>query len=130
MEKSIGTLQYEIDPIVGEKIFLTIDKCIVDYARSLVPKYIKLNKQKYAPHISVLRKEQIKNKEYWMRYQNFQIEFEYNMEIFNDESYYWIRAYSNRLIEIRRELGLAPYSGITNAPDYFPSFHITIGNTK
>lgn len=127
MFKSSGMLKYFNDPY---KLILEVDQGISDFYRKLIPKYIKLNKQLYGAHISIVRKEIPSNINKWKKYQNRIIEFEYENIIYNDETYYWLNAYSSNLEYIRKELGLQTTSEITRSPDGKHKFHITIGNTK
>ena len=84
----------------------------------------------YPSHISVVRKEVPKNMLAWRKYQGQEIAFEYDSVIYNDETYYWLNAYSSALENIRLELGLESLSKYTKSPDGKHKFHITIGNTK
>jgi len=123
---SIGRLIYFNNPY---KLIVEIDSEISRYYLSLIPKYIQLNKPKFAPHISVVRKE-MPNLLYWGKYENQFIDFQYENIIYNDELYYWLNIYSPKLEEIRLELGLTNASGITRAPNGRHRFHTTLGNVK
>jgi hypothetical protein len=127
MFRSIGVLRYSKKPI---KIIVEADPEICNFYRSLVPKYIPLARQMYVPHISVVRKETPTNMDVWNKYNNQEIEFEYDNFIYNDEIYYWLNCYSKRLEDIRLELGLSSTSLITRSPDGRHKFHMTIGNLK
>lgn len=127
MFTSVGKLIYSENPY---KLIVEIDPEISNYYRSLVPKYIHLNRQKYAPHISVVRKETPRDLSSWNKYANQEIEFEYEGVIYNDEAYYWLNVRSWDLEMIRRELGLNLISEITKSPDGRHRFHTTIGNIK
>lgn len=123
---STGTLHYE-----DKKLIVEVDKELAAYYRSLVPKYIKLNPQKYAPHISVVRNEVPVNKEHWDKYEGEQVEFAYENYVYNGTIYYWLNAFCVRLEDIRMELGLPVSSEYTRPPDGFlKCFHLTLGNTK
>jgi hypothetical protein len=124
---STGTLAYSDNPY---KLILEVDQGLSDYYRSLIPKFIKINKQMFAPHISVIRNENITNFSFWNRHQGQIVIFEYENYIYNDELYYWLGAYSKQLEQIRLELGLTPTSFITESPDSGHKFHITLGNLK
>ncbi len=127
---SQGTLVYSIDERVGRKLHVEIDPGIAETYRSLVPKYIRIARPKFAPHISVIRKEAVPRLDLWGKHDGARIEFEYETTIYNDDTYYWLRCFSPTLIEIRRELGLPDLSELARPPDLFDSFHTTIGNTK
>jgi len=127
MFTSVGKLIYSDNPY---KLIVEIDPEICNYYRALVPKYILLARQKYAPHISVVRKEIPRDLSNWKKYADQEIEFEYEGVIYNDETYYWLNVRSLDLEMIRRELGLNLVSGITKSPDGRHRFHTTIGNIK
>lgn len=124
---SWGTLIYSFNPL---KLIVEVDQGISDYYRSLIPKYLKVNKQAYPAHISVVRKELPPRMGYWEEFQGEEIDFEYDRWIYNDEKYYWLNVYSAQLEMIRAELGLPGTSEITKSPDGRHKFHFTIGNTK
>jgi len=104
---STGTLRYYNDPI---KLIVEVDPDISRFYYSLIPKYIHANKQMFAPHISVVRKEIPPNMTAWNKYGGHELDFEYDNYIYNDETYYWLNCYSKRLEEIRIELGLSSVS--------------------
>ena len=128
--KSEGTLAYSIEPLVGHKLIVSIDPGIAETYRALVPKAVRLQRGKFAPHISVIRKEPIPNLDLWGKHEGALIAFEYEPHVYNDEMYYWLRCYSPALIAIRRELGLDDLSELARPPDLADCFHTTLGNTK
>ena len=132
LHKSKGTLRYSYhEGDVGFKLILEVDPGITSFYCSLIPKHITLNPQRYAAHISVVRKEQSVNMNYWGLYEGQQVEFEYETYIYHGKVYWWLNAFSTRLEEIRLELGLPVTSEYTRPPDGFVKcFHITLGNTK
>ena len=128
--KSTGILRYSIGN-TGYNLIVRVCPDISYLYRSLVPKSIILNLQKYKPHISVVRKETPVNLDMWGKYQNHKIDFEYSNYVYNGEVYYWLNAFSTELENIRLELGLPVSSQYTRPPgDYKKCFHITIGNLK
>ena len=127
MIHSIGTLDYSTDP---HKLVLVVDNDIGRFYRSLIPKYMNVKGPMYPSHISVVRNEIVPNLEVWGKYQDLQVDFEYDSFIFNDELYYWLNARSSFLEDVRAELGLPALSEFTRSPDGRHRFHITIGNTK
>lgn len=128
--KSEGTLVYSIDERVGHKLHVEIDPGIAATYRALIPKTARAQVPRFAPHISVIRKESIPRLDLWGNHEGERIEFEYESTIFQDEIYFWLRCYSQRLIEIRQELGLSDLSDLARPPDLFDSFHTTIANKK
>jgi hypothetical protein len=111
-------------------LVVDVDPEIVEFARSLVPKAIRLNRQRYDPHITVIRNERPVNMAAWRAHEGEVICFDYSPVVFNDELYYWLGASCQRLQEIRVELGLPEFSEFTRPPDMADLFHITIGNRK
>ena len=140
---STGILHYADDPL---KVFVEVDPEIVRYARARIPKWIQTRPQAYPAHISVVRKEvpplmgQLPRAQEpgfprptgyeWKRHEGEEIEFQYSHVIYSGTVYYWLRAYSSRLEQIRVGLGLTPHSNITRPPDETPCYHITISNLK
>lgn len=113
-----------------EKIIVDVDVDIVNYYRSLIPKSITLNPQKYNPHISVVRKE-LFCYDIVKKYDGQLIEFQYSHVVRNDNTYYWLDVFSLALEQIRTDLGLLNQSlYITPPNEYQHTFHITLGNKK
>ena len=128
MFKSVGVLKYSgiENP---DRLVLEVDRDLYLLYRALMPNWIKLNGQRYSPHISVVRKIIPPNLEFWGKHEDEVVEFEYSNYIHTDGRYYWINAFSYRLEEIRSELGLELY-GSNHLVHYNQTWHITIGNTK
>lgn len=123
---SYGTVHYEKDKLIVE-----VDSQLAKYYYDFVPKYIRINKQRYDAHISVVRNEIPPKLEYWNKYEGEIVEFFYEPYVYNGEVYYWLNVFCNRLEEIRAELGLEVSSEYTRPPGAFiKCFHITVGNTK
>lgn len=127
MYSSTGILRYFQDP---HKLIVEVDPGIAQFYRSMIPKWITLNPQKYPPHISVVRKEIPPNLTIWGKYEGEEISFDYTNEIFHGRVYYWLNAYCTRLEQIRAELGLVESTEYTRPPDGRKCFHITLGNMK
>ncbi len=125
--KSSGVLCYSENPI---KLIVAIDPGIASFYRSLIPKYLHVNKPMYEAHISVVRNAVPPHMQAWSKYQGAEVDFEYETFIYNDELYYWLNVYSYRLEDIRLELGLKPWGDVTKSPDGRHKFHITLGNLK
>jgi hypothetical protein len=129
MFESVGVLRYSNQPLL--KLVLEVDRGIYHFYRSMVPKAVGLQGQRYAPHISVVRKEVPPLMEFWGKHEGEQVPFKYSNVVHNGQVYYWLNAYSTRLEEIRKELGLPLSSKYTQPPGGFEKcFHITIGNVK
>ncbi len=118
------------DSSQGFKLHVEIDEDLVNYYRSLLPKSIKLNKTRYAPHISVVREEVPLDLEYLESLEGRLIEFGYDNVIYNDDVYYWLPVVAPELKKIRNNLGLPATSRLTYSPDGQHEFHITLGNLK
>lgn len=127
--ESTGTLRYSQR---DDRFWLVVDVDpeIVEFARSLVPKTLKLNKQRYDPHITVVRNERPVNMDAWRAHEGELIQFSYSSVVFDDGLYWWLVASCPRLQEVRVELGLLEHSEFTRPPDMTDLFHITIGNRK
>jgi len=126
LHKSVGILRYSAD----YKLVVEVDQGLSDYYRSLIPKWHVVRPQKYAAHITVVRKEMPTNLEFWEKYEGDEVEFCYNPEVQVGKVYYWLNVFSCRLQEIREELGLPRHSELTRPPDGRYCFHMTIGNCK
>lgn len=124
MFKSVGQLL-----IFSEKVIVPVDPGIAEFYRSLIPKYHKVKKGKYSPHITVARCEPISNK--WKAWNNFYVLFEYDTYIQNNGSvYWWLNVKCLELNAVRVDCGLPVWSEKSRPPDGSNNFHITIGNTK
>lgn len=134
--QAFGKLQYDpLDREEAEKALaagegiravLWVDQSLSDYYRGLIPKYKYVQPQMYPAHITVVRthKEVPGNMSAWGKYQGELVPFSYESGVKNDRLYYWISAFSDRIADIRLELGLPVQR------DMFKGYHITIGNCK
>lgn len=128
MFTSTGIIRYHDNPY---KLVVDIDQEISNYYRSLLPKCIKPNRQRYEAHISVVRKEIPINLQFWKKYEGEEVEFCYTNQVFFSDNYCWLNVFCIRLEEIRLELGLPVSSIYTLPPEGFTKcFHSTIGNFK
>lgn len=130
---STGILRYSRLEDGGYKLIVEVDPGIVQVARALVPRAVRLNTQRYAPHISVVRQEvpPAERESFWGLYEGHSIEFEYSPLVHDDTRYYWLLAYCPRLHALRIELGLPYSTELTRPPDEsVDCFHITVGNCK
>ena len=113
------------------KVIVEIDPEIGNYYFAQIPKYIRINRQKYSSHISTVRKEFPPRMEFWGKYDGKEIDFQYDPILRNDQTYWWINCFSKGLEELRLELGLPVSSPYTRPPDGLNrTFHSTIANTK
>lgn len=131
LHKTTGILRYYRGEEGGYKLIVEVDPEIVRYYRYLLPKWIQTNRQMYAPHISVVRRETPTHPEFWGVYEGEEIEFHYTHTVYNGTVYYWLNAFCTKLEYIRTELGLPVSTEYTRPPDGFiKCFHCTIGNLK
>lgn len=127
--RSEGVLRYSES---DDRFWLVVDvdPGIVEVARALVPKSIRLNRQRYEPHITVVRNEKPPDLAAWRRWADHPVGFEYDPLVCDNAVYFWLQAFCPRLNAIRRELGLPTWSDTSRPPDLADCFHITIGNLK
>lgn len=123
--ESSGVLRASFDEGLT-RIALDVDPGIVDVARALVPRYIPLARQRFAPHISVVRESA--HVPGWQACDGREVPFLYCPEVVPGEVYYWLRAESPELRKLRASLGLPQMDWYTYPPDLEDCFHITVGN--
>ena len=96
------------------------------YAWFLLKYGIEAKHPRYGSHICVnygnIQKPSLDKMHLWNKYNNQEIEFFYSNKIQTDGKYYWLNVFSDKLDEIRNELGL------TN--DLHCGLHLSIGHTK
>lgn len=128
MIRSSGTLSYS----AGEpfRLVVDVDQGLVDMYRALVPPYVRLRRQRWPAHITVVRNEPILCRGPWAAHQGATVEFEFDPVVAHDLTYHWLNVTCPRLSELRIELGLTPSSALTRPPDGSEFFHITLGNTR
>jgi len=106
--QSEGTIEISISLDGMFRLVLLVDPEITALARALVPPSVRLNKQKFAPHITVVRSTQGILSFRSMSLAGKTVPFEYDPEVHVGEVYYWLNVYSPQLQEIRVRLGLSP----------------------
>jgi len=119
--ESIGVIKYS-DNDFG--VHVECEQDFIMYYRSMLPKNIKLNMPRYAPHITVVRNETIPRFNNWKRYHGQILSFEYSLEVANNDIYWWLPVKCDTIGRLRVGLGL------TYSPPWDNGLHITIGNTK
>jgi hypothetical protein len=88
---------------------------------------VKIQGSAWGAHVSVIRGESPKNKNLWGSFENERIEFTYNPEYIDTNGvHWWIRVKSERLEEIRVQLGLGSCPRSVRCGTRAP-LHITIG---
>lgn len=130
MRDSWGTLKFSRMENGSKKLVVEVDRGIVAVIFALTPKYYNLQRPMYPAHISVVRNEWFESSE-WGKRQGEGVYFTFDPRTRNDNTYHWVRVWSERLNEIRTELGLPLHRlGTTAPPDGELCYHMTIGNTK
>jgi len=130
LHKTTGILRYSPE---GYRLAVEAEQEISDYYRSLIPKWLPVNRPRWPAHITVVRqeKETPVNLEFWGRYEGEPVEFWYSPEIQQGKVYYWLNCFCRKLEDIRLELGLPVVSQYTLPPEGFRKcFHMTIANCK
>jgi hypothetical protein len=115
----------------GIRAIVEADQGISDFYRRLIPKYHYVQPQYYSAHITVVRtdKETPTNMDAWGKYANEVIHFVYDPEIRTDGTYWYLDVQSDRIGEIREELGL-PRFRLTELGASRGKYHMSIGNSK
>ena len=130
MFKTEGILHYSN---CKEEFRLVAEVCpdLSSYYMALLPKAYPRRKQKYQTHCTVVRPtiEVPLQLGAWGKYENEVVELFYDPFIFFDGPYYKLDVWCERLVEIRKELGLPPKRRRRDGTE-FQCFHITIANRK
>lgn len=113
----------------GFKLIVEVDPELGRFYRSLIPKYLHPQPTRYAPHITVVRKE-VPLVEAWSHLDSSQINFSYDPEIRYNDVYFWLRCWSTTLLKLRLGMGLPEHTEYTRPPDGEECFHCTVANTK
>ena len=110
-----------------------VEQPLSDYYRSLIPKWLNVQRPRWPAHVTVVRngKDCPKNIEFWEKYEGKEIKLFYDSKIQEGTIYWWLDFYSAELEEIRKELGLYYVSRDFSCPEGFRKvFHMTIANRK
>lgn len=120
MHRGLGRIKYYNHYVVCE-----ISQGIVDFYYSLIPKYYYANRQANKAHITVSRlgKEE-PGRRHWKYRDGQYVEFFYDSYVYFDHPYFFLKAYSDEICEIREKLFLPRH----RLP--FKCHHITVGNVK
>lgn len=115
----------------GIRAIVEVDQGISNFYRKLIPKYNYVQSQMYPAHITVVRtaKEIPTNMSVWGKYEGQEIPFTYDNHVYNDKTYWYLNVQSDRIGDIREELGLPRFRSGELGADR-KSYHITIGNSK
>lgn len=127
--ESVGTVFILSDP---PKVQVLVENAIVAYARSLIPAAVNLNRTRYDPHITVVREEKV-DRGLWTtagKWHGARVQFQYDPRVVPGDVYWWLRVWSDEIIEFRRSMGLPDLSWACRPPDGEAVFHVTIGNLK
>lgn len=125
--KSVGILVY--DPkartIESKPWWLILQACpdLARYYRYSLNLFYRaqftVQRPAWDSHISVVRGEEPLDRVAWGKYQDEEVEFEYDPELKTNGVYYWLDVECGRLFDIRVELGLP------RIPRHL--FHMTVG---
>jgi hypothetical protein len=79
----------------------------------------RIQKTAWGSHVSIIRGEEPKNKQFWKKYQGKIVQFSYNGEVLTNDIYCWLAIDCEQVLDIREELGLSrtPVFGL----------HLTLG---
>lgn len=125
--ESEGRLEYG----PGLRAVVWVDQEISNLYRKLIPKYYYAQPQLYNAHITVvrLRLETAKNMDVWNRYNLETVPFIYDTEVHFDGTYFYLNVQSEKIGDIREELGLPRFRFGELGADK-RCYHISIGNVK
>lgn len=124
---SEGKLEYG----PGRRAVVWVDQGISDFYRKLIPKYYYAQPQMYPAHITVvrLRLETAEKLDAWNKYNLEVVPFVYDNEVHFDGTYFYLNVQSDRIGDIREELGLPRFRfGDLGAEKR--CYHVSIGNVK
>jgi hypothetical protein len=127
MWDSVGRLEYG----PGLRAVVWVEQDISDLYRKLIPKYYYAQPQLYPAHITVvrLRLETAKNMEVWNKYNGELVPFSYDSSIRFDGTYFYLNVQSERIGDIREELGLPRFRFGDLGADK-RCYHVSIANVK
>lgn len=121
-----GTGRLIYDPYARIKkdpwwMIVKTDEGIVQYYQNWIKQHYDVGFEKtvWGSHISAVRGQEPPNKKDWGKYKNEEIPFTYTNKIYRAHWFYCVDAYSERLEQIREELGLP------KLPKF--GFHLTVG---
>lgn len=116
---------------MGYKLVIKAEQAIADAYYALIPKYKNVQRQMYPAHVSAIRRQPTVDLKHWGKYQDELVIFYYSDNIRFGTVYYWLDVFSQRLDEIRIELGLSVEEHFTPPPEGFKKcYHLTLGNIK
>lgn len=103
-------------------MLVDVDPEFIRYYRSLIPRYKCVNQQKYDSHVTVVNP--LYERVDISKYDGESLAFDYDNLIKYDTLYYYLDVHSDRIGDIRAELGLSRFIPGRNC------YHITIANCK
>lgn len=124
MFNSTGHLIYDPYARISQDpwwLILKTDKGLMEYYQHWIKRHydVTFENTVWGSHISVVRGQKPPNEKAWGKYKNEKISFTYSNRIYRAHWFYCVDVYSDRLEEIREELGLP------KQPKH--GFHLTIG---
>ena len=114
----------------GFRLVVDVDPELARLYRSLIPRHFNAQCTRHPAHITVVRRETPPASWRWRHFEGERILFFYDPELRFDDTYFWLRCWSERLIEVRLDLGLPESTHYTRPPDDDDCFHCTVANRK
>jgi hypothetical protein len=129
MFASSGVIHYDTSD--GNRVTVSVDKAIGEYYYALIPKYYRVLKPRWNPHVTVVSPvDEIVHPEAWGLREGQIANFVYNHEVFYEKGFWWFNLWSLEMEQVRRDLGMTLKSRITIPPEgYSKAFHCTVGKT-
>lgn len=123
-----GKLDYSV-VAGGFRLVADMDVKFAHYYYSLLPKYLRVVKTGYSPHVTIVRfRIDSPVLDNWGKRQGQIVKMMYWPVIRNDEKFFWLDMFSLELEEIRQELRLPlPGQRKPSNPMYLRTFHMTLG---
>ena len=110
----------------ASRAIVETDAAVTKYYQSLLPKWKGFQPQLYKPHITVIRAK-FEHTAQWgflKVFNNTVVTYQYDTELKEDSTYYYLEAWSYAIGGIRALAGLPQYR------EGRKCYHITIGNKK
>ena len=119
VHQTVGKLQY-----VDDWLLLRVDDEIARYYAEMIRKRFDINlhwKSKWGAHVSVIRGENLPNKDGWGNDEGREVSIKYTHDIYTNNTHWWLNVLCDELADIRTSYGL---------PTNKRFFHLTIGRIE
>ena len=129
MFTSSGIIHYDTSD--GNRVSVSVDKAIGEYYYALIPKYFRVLKPRWTPHVTVVSPiDEIVHPEMWGDREGQRANFAYDHVVLYEKGFWWFNLWSIEMEDIRKELGMSIKSRVTIPPEgYSKCFHCTVGKT-